>query len=220
MRIALVVLAVTASCGDHNTAVDAPGADVLFTGELVDWDSTDTGFFCGIFGAHLQVHGDPTRTNTTNPNGRFMVMIAAAATTQIDVTPPTAASQCTAPPSTYNVPGILVANKAVIDSGAIISARSFDVDRAPMFGYDAAKAQVLVHVDGMRRAPSITGTHDATQAFDGTAWAMGTSGVNVYFPNVDPTGGTTTISVQGGAVGTGPVPIAAGTFTYVTVVAN
>jgi hypothetical protein len=34
---------------------------------------------------------------------------------------------------------------------------------------------------------------------------------------VDPAGGSTMLSVQGGAIGTGMIPLAAGTFTYVTV---
>jgi hypothetical protein len=220
------------ACGSSPaTVLDAPraidatgdagpcGADLSFTGELVDWDST-TAQFCGIFGATLQVHGDPSRVDHTPPNGRIQLCLASAPTTQIDITPPTAASECAIPKSTYAVPGILVANQAVIASGAVVSARSFTMARAPAFAFDSAKAQVFVHVDGTPRAVSITGTHDAAQAFDDSTWAAGSTGANVFFPNVDPTPGATSVDVAGGATGTGSVPISAGTFTYLTVVAN
>jgi hypothetical protein len=205
---------------DTVVAGDGPcGAETFFTGELVDFFNADT-TFCGIFMASLQVHGDASRTGTTNPNGRFQLCLAPAATTQVDVTPPTGMSECSNPRSTYAVPGMLIANKAVIDAGGLISARSFTVAKAPSFAFDAAKAQVFVHVDGTPRAVSITGTHDASQVWNGSVWAAGDTAADVYFPNLDPTAGTTAVTVAGGAIGTGSVPIAAGTFTYVTVIAN
>jgi hypothetical protein len=221
-RLELLALVLAAcSGGSSGKKIDAAlsdGQPLTFTGEYVDWFSTDTGFFCGIFQATFTVHGDSTRTNQTNPNGRFTLELAPAQTTQIDITPPTAQSECSNPKSTYNVPGIMIADASVIASGQMISARSFTVAAEPGVGFDSTKAQVLVHVDGTPRAVSITGTHQPTEAFDGTSWAAGDSGPNVYFPNVDPTGGTTTISTTGTALGTGSVPIAAGTFTYVTIV--
>ena len=221
MKLCFVLVMVLAACSDGAKKPDAgitDGQPLMFTGEYVDWDSTDTGFFCGIFQATFTVHGDPSRTNLTNPNGRFMLDLAPAQTTQIDITPPTAQSECSQPKSTYNVPGILIADASVIASGQMYSARSFTVDKAPTVGYDSSKAQVLVHVDGTPRAVSITGNHQPAEAFDGTTWAAGDTGVNVYFPNVDPAPGTTTVSTTGSALGTGTVPIAAGTFTYVTIV--
>jgi len=227
----LAGLAGLAACGGGGTtpsdaAIDAPadvgdagpcGADLFFTGEMVDFDSTDT-TFCGIFGAGFTVAGDATRTDTTNPNGRFELCLpASASTVRVDITPPTGPSECTIPKSTYAVPGILIADKAVIEAGVMYSTRSFTVSRAPGFAYDPTKAQVFVHVEGIQRAISISGTGDAAQAWDGAAWAAGTTGINVFFPNVDPTPGTTTVSMAGGALGTGAVPIAAGTFTYVTI---
>jgi len=220
-RFLLLALAVAACGDDGGKKVDAAitdGQPLMFTGEYVDWDSTDTGFFCGIFQATFAVHGDATRTNLTNPNGRFTLELAPAQTTQIEITPPTAQSECSQPKSTYNVPGIMIADASVIAGGQMISARSFTVDKAPSVGYDSSKAQVLVHVDGTPRAVAITGTHQPAEAFDGTTWAAGDTGVNVYFPNLDPAAGTTTISTTGTALGTGTVPVAAGTFTYVTLV--
>lgn len=214
MKRCLVLVALVACGDDGNHAVD--GAPLQVMGEYVDWDSTDTGFFCGIFGATFTVHDDATQTSSTNPNGRFTLTIGDART-RIDITPPTAQSECSVPKSTYDVPGIMILDEQVAAAGAIISARSFTVDKAPMLGYDAAKAQVLVHVDGTPHAVSIDAAHDATQAFDGAAWAAGDTGTNVYFPNVDPAAGTTTVAVSGGATGTGSIPLAAGTFTYLTV---
>ena len=219
-RFGLLALALAACSGGGKTidAAITDGQPLTFTGEYVDWYSTNTAFFCGIFQATFAVHGDATRTNMTNPNGRFTLELAPAQTTRIDITPPTGQSECSQPKSTYNVPGIMIADASVIASGQMISARSFTVDAATTVGYDNTKAQVLVHVDGTARAVSITGTHQPTQAFDGTMWAAGDTGVNVYFPNLDPGAGTTTISTTGTALGTGTVPIAAGTFTYVTLV--
>ncbi len=164
MRTWLLVLV---ACGSSHARPDAPppdttgdagrcGGDAFFTGELVDFDSTDAQF-CGVFGATLTVAGD--------------------------------------------------------------SARTFTVARAPDFAYRASAAQVLVHVDGTPRAVSLDVAHDPAQAFT-TAWAAGDAGANVFFPNVDPAAGATTIAVTGDSLGAGSVPVAAGTFTYVTVIAN
>ena len=216
-----------AACGSSPATPDAPpvtdggvcGSELSFAGELVDWDSTDEQF-CGIFGASIQVHGDPSTAKMTPPNGRIELCLADGATTLIDVTPPTAPSECTTTSSTYDIPGVIVADQAVLASGALASARSFTIARAPAFGYDATKAQVFVHVDGTPSAVSITGTHDAAQAFDGASWAPGSTGANVFVPNVDPTPATIDVSIAAGGLGTGSVPIAAGTFTYVTLVGN
>lgn len=220
-RFVLLALALAGCSGGGGKKPDAAitdGQPLTFTGEYVDWFSTDTGFFCGIFQATFTVHGDATKTSTTNPNGRFTLTLDPKQTTQVDITPPTGQSECSQPKSTYNVPGIIIADASVIASGGMYSARAFTVDAATMVGYDSSKAQVLVHVDGTPRAVSITGNHQPTEAFDGTMWAAGDTGVNVYFPNVDPAPGMTTVSTTGTALGTGTVPVAAGTFTYVTVV--
>lgn len=193
------------------------GAQLAFEGELVDWDSTDAAF-CGVFGATVEAPGAAAKT--TPPNGRIELCLADAPTTLVDVTPPTAASECTHPPSTYSVPGVIVADRAVLASGALISARSFTTARAPAFGFDPAKAQVFVHVDGAAGAVSISSPHDPEQAFDGAAWAAGSSGVDVFFPNVDSTDGETEVRLAGGGIGTGPVELTDGAFTYVTVVAR
>jgi hypothetical protein len=189
----------------------------MFTGEFVDMESGNA-LFCGILGAQFTVHGDATRTDSSNPNGRFMLTLVPARRTQVDITPPTAQSECSQPKSTYSHPGIIIADSDVINAGAMYSARMYTEADAASFAPDAAKAQVLVHVEGTQRAVSITGTHGATMAFDGTSWAAGATGVNVLFPNVDVGGGTTTITMAGTTLGGGSAPLAANTFTFVTLV--
>lgn len=226
-----VAVALVAACGDDGAARDASitididngscGDQINFTGELVDWDNETS--FCGIFEALLQVQGDGAMDNTA-PNGRFEgICVPDAAVTLLDVTPPTGNSPCTTPPSPHSMTGIAVANKAVILAGGFFSARLFtDARRASFFqaaglAFDPTKAQVFVHVDGTPRAVSLAAAHAAPQAVSGTAWGPGNTGREVFFPNVDPAGGQAMLSVAGGAIGTGTIPLAAGKFTYLAV---
>lgn len=234
MHPARTVVCVTwllGACGDDGAGpVDAPvpavdidngscGDQIRFTGEYVDWDSDAS--FCGVNGALIEVVGGSM--DSTAPNGRFDLCISDAPTTRLEVTQPTAMSQCTALPSSYTVPTILVANKVVIQSGAFFSARAFTTARQATFfqmlgaAFDSNKAQVHVHVEGAPRAVQITAAHGTTQAITATTWAAGDTGKEVVFPNVDVGGGTTMLTVTGGALGTGSIPLVAGTITNVTV---
>lgn len=215
MKRCFVLVVLVAACGDDGHSVDAGPTPV--TGELVDMESTDTGFFCGILGATVTVHGDSTQMQTTNPNGRIETLTIHEARAQLDITPPVAMSQCSQPPGIYTTPAVMIVDAQVAASGAVISARMFTMADAANFGFDASKAQVLVHVDGTARPVSITATHAATQAFDGTQWAAGDTGENVFFPNVDPATGTTLVTMSGG-LGAGSIPLTAGSFTFLTVV--
>jgi hypothetical protein len=216
MKRCFVLVVLLAACGDDGHSVDAGPTTV--TGELVDMESTDSGaFFCGILGATVTVHGDATQTVMTNPNGRIENLTIHEARAQLDITPPADMSQCSQPPSVYTTPATMIVDAKVAASGAVISARMFTMADAANFGFDASKAQVLVHVDGTARAVSITASHAATQAFDGTHWAAGDTGDNVFFPNVDPATGTTLVSMSNG-LGAGSIPLTAGAFTFLTVV--
>jgi len=221
----LVLCALAAGCSDGKKFNDA-APDVTFTGEVVDWDSTDANF-CGVMGYTLTVHTDASRTKmVTAPNGRFILPIAGGApTTRVDLTPPTSGSQCIAGNPTYAIPGLLIADASVMSANGLYSARMITTTRAQSFyaslgGVDATKAQLFVHVDGTPRAVAISGSAGAPQAFDGTAWAAGATGVNVLFPNVDASSGSTMLTMTGTAVGTGAVPLVAGQFTYVSVIAQ
>jgi hypothetical protein len=194
-------------------------ASRFFTGEYVDWDST-TNTFCGINQATFQVTGDATRIDHTNPNGRFQLCLAVPQATRVDITPPTTPSECLVPTSTYTMPGLTIADPAVIATGELFSLRDFTVARQATLGVtlDAAKGHVFVHVDKTAQPVSLSASSDPGQAWSGTAWAAGTQGSNVFFSNV--TAGTTTVSMTGGAVGTGSVPVEAGKITYLTLVGN
>jgi hypothetical protein len=233
-RLAVVVL-VCSACGDDggkagDAAIVFPDIDngscgdqLRFTGEYVDWDNDAS--FCGIAEALFEVPGGAM--DTTAPNGRFDLCIPRApATTLVDITPPTASSQCTVPPAGYAVPSIAVASPAVILAGNLFHGSNFTTVRQQSFFMDAGltfdptKAQVFVHVDGTARAVSIDAAHGTAQAIVATTWAAGDTGKDVFFPNVDVGGGTTMLTVAGGAIGTGAIPLVAGKMTNVNVIAN
>jgi hypothetical protein len=229
-------LLVFVACGPPaETKTDAPatggdgmcGTEDFFTGEIVDWDSTDANF-CGVFQATFTVANNTTITNLTNPNGRFQLCIPQAGQTVVNITPPTAASQCNPSVGLYEIPGMAIATHAVIATGQEISTRAIGMNRVtPFFSEfgitpDPAKAIVFVHVDGTAGSVVVGAAHDQPLEFDGSAWGSGDSGVNVVFPNVV-VGSPATTSVaftDGSGIGGGTFPVAANTFTYVTLVAN
>jgi hypothetical protein len=232
MRILALVLLVTAcsACSDDGggggvdatPVIDIDNAscgDLLnFTGEVVDADST-AGTFCGVNGAML---AGGNAMASTAPNGRFVMCIPAMGATNLTLTPPGTASGCSSTPGTYTLPAIAVANPATIRAGAFWSGRMITMQRMATLvpAFDAAKAHVMVHVEGQKRAVAILATHAPALAFNGTAWAAGESGSDVVFPNVDVANGSTMLTVVGGAIGTGPIPLQAGKLTLVTVLAK
>jgi hypothetical protein len=236
MRLAYLGLAALAACSSGDGAVDATpvvdidngscGDQLRFTGELLDWDSSDASF-CGVNDADFATAAG---MDGTSPNGRFDMCIPRdAAVTEVLVTAPAAAaSQCATATPPFTINGIAVAKKAVILAGGFWSGRMFSMARQQTFfqavgiAFDAGKAQVIVHVDGTPRAVALVATHGPTQAFSGTAWAPGETGREVFFPNVDvaPGGGSTALSVVGGAIGTGSIPLAPGKLTMVSVLAH
>ena len=215
-----------------DTPVDtAPGtcSEVNFAGEYIDWDATDQSF-CGVFGATWTVRGDATRTRMTPPNGRVQLCLPRQAQTLIDVVPPTAGSECAGlagmPMNTYPLQGVTIASEAVIAGGGIYSARAMVQFRlTSMFAQigqpmAADHGQLVVHVNGTPRAVSLSATHDATQRFDGTTWAAGDTGSDVFFPNVDLSKGAVSVTMTGTAAGTGSYTLEPGKMTYLSVIAN
>lgn len=223
----VLVLAACSACGDDGgSAVDATpvididngscGNQLNFSGEIVDADST-MAMFCGVNNVQLDGGG---AMETTAPNGRIDQMcIPRSGVTQITVTPAATPSGCIAAPGTYTLPAIAVANPATILAGGFFSARLVTMQRLTTLvpGFDMAKAHVMVHVDGPTRGVAILATHAAAQAHNGTTWAAGESGNDVLFPNVDVANGSTMLTVVGGAIGTGSIPLQAGKLTLVTV---
>jgi hypothetical protein len=231
VRTYLLVL-VLAACGPPTPTLDAPNGDAgpcgtadFFTGEIVDWDSTDS-VFCGVGGAELQAPSGSS--NATNPNGRFQLCLPDAEQTVVTVTPPAVASQCMPEVGAYQLPGLAIARHDVIAASPLISMRMIGMNRVmPFFSQfgltlDPAKAIVFVHVQGTPSSISTGATHDPPVAFDGSAWGSGDTGVDVVFPNVT-VGNPATTSVaftDASGTGGGTFPVTANTFTYVTLVAN
>jgi hypothetical protein len=180
------------------------------TGEYVDWDSTE-GAFKGVMGAKFTLESDASKSASTAPNGRFVMPCIAPQDGLIDVAPMAG--------SNY-VAGTVIVNKAVIQSGAMLSYRSFTMTRGADFGFDATKAGVFVNVVGTPRAVTVAGA-GSPFAFDGSTWAAGNTGKNVYFPGVVPgITGMAMVTMTGTTLGAGSVPVAAGEITYVTLVAR
>lgn len=183
-----------------------------------------------MFNATWSVRGDTARTSTTAPNGRFQLCIPHQAQTIVDIVPPSAGSECPGlsgtPMNTYLLHGVAIASDAVIAAGGAYSARAMVEARALTLATEigeplaADHGQLLVHVDGTPRAVSISAGHAATQRFDGTAWAAGDTGRDVFFPNVVLSAGTVTVAMTGATVGTGSYPVEPGKLTYLSVIAN
>jgi len=229
-RVCLLALV---ACSSPSKTPDAPpagdgqcGTEDFFTGEVVDWDSTNQ-TFCGVFGAMLQVEGDASRSDTTNPNGRFQLCLAQADQTVIDVLPPSAASECAPQAGAYQLGGMVIATHAVIASGQVNSLRMIGATRAASFfsqfgsGLDNTKAIVFVHVDGTPGTVISSAAHDPPIEFDGSAWGSGDTGVYVVFPNTDVSTGTSTVNfADANGIGGGTVPVAAHEITYLDLVAQ
>jgi hypothetical protein len=221
----LVAVAGCGGCGGGSGSVDAApdidngtcGAMLRFTGEYVDWDN-DTAF-CGLPGSVFTIPGVGDKTIAA-PNGRIDFCIPDQPTTQMDIRPPATVPECkTDKTNTYQLPGIAVANKAVILAGGTWSGRTFVQGRE---SYDPAKAQVYVHVDGPAHAVSLDAAHSPgqIQAVATNMWAPGDTGHEVFIPDVDPSGGSAMLSVAGGAIGAGSIPLVAGKMTTLTVVTH
>ncbi len=224
-----LVLAACSDDGGKDASVDIDngscGDQLRFTGEYVDWDAQAG--FCGIKGAVVEVEGGGAMDSTA-PNGRFDLCLSSAnVNTRLNITQPTAASQCTQPASTYTLPTILYVNKTVIKAGGFFSGRSMTMARQTSFfalmgqTFDPTRALVVVHVNGMTpRAVTLSGEHGAPWAINGTTWAAGDTGAYVFFPNVAVGSGKAKLSLAGGGLGEGDIPLVAGTITNVALIAN
>lgn len=195
-----------------------------FSGTFLDWDSTSASP-CPIAGSKWTIYFD-TRSVTTDATGSLAICLAPN-DPRLDVAPPVASSSCATTPGAYTVPGIAIATRAVVDGGGVFVARAMTSARLASFftqvgsSFDPGKGDLLVHVDGPPAAVTISSSHDTEQTFDGTGWGSGDTGEDVFFPNIDLSGGNTTdVFVSGGAQGTGAVPLAPATITYMAVLTN
>ena len=227
----LIGLALAAGCGSgtHATVdaitpppdagIDADLVDFSVTATYLDWDST-AAHPCPIAGATWTAHYDNTRTAVTGATGTFTIRLAVYLWL-LDLQQPTAPSSCASSPGSYTIGANAIITPAVYYAGGHFVMRSLTDARAAAFAFDPARGNLLVHVDGPAREVAISSASAPAQAFDGSAWTAGATGQDVFFPNIDLTDTTMpAVSVSGGAVGTGSIPLAAGTLTYMTVIPN
>jgi hypothetical protein len=223
-RNLLLTLCVACSggSGSHDAAPDIDngtcGTMIRFQGEYVDWDNDKT--FCGIFNAQVTVQGSGSPPHSLPPNGRIDVCVPDQVTTPIDIAPPASPPPCLVDTThNYTLPALAVANKAVILEGVVWSGRNFVQGRETV---QAGKAHVYVHISGPARTVSldVAHSHGPTQAVMTDTWAPGDTGHEVFIPDVDPAGGTATLSVTGGANGAGAIPLVADKITTLTVITH
>jgi hypothetical protein len=212
----VLVLAACSACGDDTgmTADAAPpdpcAPQMTFTGELLDWDSGGSVGFMGVFAANVTLRSDPSFTDSTAPNGRFEMCIPAG-NGFADVTPMNG--------STYP-PGLIVINQMVLSALPVQSYRLFTETRAADFGFSASLAHVFVHVIGGSRTVTTAAAPGVMQVFGDMAWAAGNTGTDIYLGNI-PVSAQTMLTVTGGsAIGPTTIPLSAGAFTFVTLLAN
>jgi hypothetical protein len=186
-------------------------AATWFKGEYLDWDST-AAMFDGIKGATFTLREDATHTARTLSNGRFELCASDATEFLVDITPYAASP---------HVGGTIVATKDATGSNTAISLRAFTKERGEVgpFAYDTQKAQVYIVVLGPARTVEVSATHGSPFQWTGSEWRSGRTGTHIYFPNVDPTGGTTKVSIPN-ASPVSLIPVKPGEFTYVIVAAK
>lgn len=193
--------------------VDVPDtcdpATIYFAGEVLAWGAT-TANPAGIAGATLSQRGDATKTTGTTDQGTFELCIANDPVATIDVA---------APAGSDIVSGFALVDKGVIAGGGAFSIRSFSqAFGVTEYGFDATKAHVFVHVNNAPRTVGLAARFERSYAFDGAAWIGGEdTGQDLYFANVDPTGGETKIMLER-AVGVPPnLPLEVGKLTFLVV---
>lgn len=231
MRLACALLLAVAATGcaddapppEIDAAVDAPidaidaasgpcGADFFLTGAYEDWDSTSA-TFDGIENAAWTVRGEPTRTITTNPNGRVELCVIASGRSTLDVVAPDyTAALYVADPAVFASPGLFffqVKGIRTAELGPFLQGLGVTLD--------PARGHALIQQQGTARALALTGggTGFAVDSSEDLTWAAGTTGGMVLFANVTP--GTATLSTTGAIVGPTALPIEAGKITITTI---
>jgi hypothetical protein len=211
----LLAATLLGACGDDggsDAGVDGPPDPcaplMTFTGEYVAWDSGAS--FMGINVAEFTLRSDPSKTDTTAPNGRFEMCIPPA-DGFVDITPPAGSNI---------VGGSVVVEKGVLQFLPVQSYRSFTPTRAAEYGFSPTQAHVFVHIGGGSRTVASSVAAGVSKTFDGTAWTDGDTGTDLYLGNLDPQATTKLTITGGGVIGGTTIPLTAGQFTYVTLLAK
>lgn len=180
---------------------DAGGAcpgQLVFTGEYVDWDSTEQAFL-GVFDATVAEVGNAQNSAQTAPNGRAILCLPAVADSEVSFTHPDYV------PVLYSVGA--QANAAVPYAvGGLEPARMAELFSGWGRTVDGGAAQLEVEVRGAADGEPFIGAlvtlgNAAAGAF--TADAAGdfvpgnqlTDGAHVFFANVEVGAGTSTVTV-------------------------
>ena len=174
------------------------GAQLLFTGEYVDWDSTPADAM-GIYDAQVAAQSNPDGAVSSAPNGRVILCLPASAGSVVTFTHPdylpvryTVAPAAVDGP--FSIRGLTPARADALFSTELGITR------------DVAAAQVLVAVRSYPGGTPVSGAQVSignqnvssfTDTGDGTYGPGDTlaGGAFVLFGNVETTGGSTTVSV-------------------------
>jgi hypothetical protein len=123
------------------------------------------------------------------------------------------------------MPGITMADPAVIAMGDTVSYSDFTTAAAPS-GLDLADGYLFVNIVGSASAITLSEqpmSGSQVLYFNGTTGVWSTTVpstiVQVFYPNLDPTAGSVMVTMTG-ATGNGSVPLQAGAISYITLVGN
>lgn len=210
--------------GDIDAAVDATDAavdaidgggpcpgEVYFTGGYLDWDSTSG--IPGINASTWTVRGQPTRTNTSPPNGRIQLCLAPTGLSTIDAT------------TANHVSAIYVADPAVFQpTGTIFQVKGMTTTRAGTFytslglTFNQAAGHVLVEKLGSPIALTLGagGTAYAADGVSDNTWTAGNTGGFVLFANI-PIAAQTSLTSTSSFTGPATLPLEAGKLTITTI---
>ncbi len=171
---------------------DAPGlcaGQLLFHGDYVDWDSTDK-MFRGVCSADVVEVGNKANTAETAPNGRGVLCLTPGVDADIRYTGG-APGNCV---DDLAMTMLFATDADVIALGQFTArgltparADTLIVDELGLGSRDTADAIVIVDMGVPGATVDIGATYE--QSF------VLTDGVRTLFANVDPTGGTTTVTV-------------------------
>lgn len=175
-----------------------------FTGELIDFASTDADFL-GVFDAVFTLRDETSCTATTAPNGRF-VLQAPDHESVFDVDAPDDYLDGIWPVSVIPAP--------VTQSGRALTAADLSGLGVTL---DPTRAQVMLSQTQSPVALTISGDQGPTfTTEDGVAWTAGNDLRYVLYTNVEVGDGTQALVDPGPVVTFGELRVEAGKVSYVT----
>src|SRR5688572_20923611 len=197
-----------ADADDADADPDGCSGAQAFTGELIDFASTDETFL-GVFDAVFTLRDEPTCTGTTAPNGRFVLEAPDDHFTVFDV----------------DAPDDYLDGIWPVGSGFAASPSGRALTAADLAGLDVTldptRAQVMLSQSNLNPLPlTISGTQDETfTTQDGAVWTPGNDLRYVLYTNVEIGSGTQTLTDAQAVTETlGELVVEAGKVSYITTV--